>query len=841
MGTVLHGKKGFSASNLQQEILKVVNPVIDTALTRFKDSTWFDMKFDPATGKDSYDKNEWYSKDKIYSWIQGRGLETIVRTIEFNSSLSGYNLFDKETLEDNGRTLYEKLLPYFGDWTKENKRSFSVPFLLSPNFDQTERENPSLSDVAVLRGLLTWANYSDSPEKPFLIENMRILCKSNLVNDRIDFSTGKQSNHLTQGRMVVIGASMLLYETTNNPEDLMFAIDAIHNDMKFTDDQGNTMEVVGMGLELLRKYGNTIGDSQAIQEKLKTLGLEVFEKAQTPSQTIAQSLDPKTGKLTGNTSPWWSSFETVRALAEIYALEKTDVVLQKLIKHFDAIKVNYLQTSTRIPIQTVDYNGNPVDSIPATPDIDPGFHTCLPLYETYLILSDIATMQVGIATVPIKLKLGVLLRGHTSRTEVADGILDPLSMHTCIFKTSFDIFAVITADLCDIDVKWIHALYKAIHVNFGIKEENITLSTTHIHTGPFAVASEGVAPDKDLYKSLEEATLASVKSALTKAEAVEIKSGVTEVFDIGINRRMVVGDDVMMKPNFSGDIDRKLNLIGFFGQDSNLKGLMAQLALHPTTLGVAIHKHSADYLGSFYAGIKKQYDVPIIVLQGACGDTRPAILSEDKKSFVDGDEKDCQRIGKKLLEGTVSIMKNWDSQESKAIKTVSLQKEAIALKLNVPTKEEVETFLSDSEKELLEVDELTKNMDPFTKAHDSTGLFIEKAIEWAENWLIKEKEGKLEHTVLADFALMKIDDEIRIVFLTGEVFTSIGENLRKKFAGIPTLICGYYEKSIGYLPNEKAFDEGGYEVDRAFRSADFCGPFDRKVEQQVYELFESMK
>jgi len=437
--------------------------------------------------------------------------------------------------------------------------------------------------------------------------------------------------------------------------------------------------------------------------------------------------------------------------------------------------------------------------------------------------------------------MGVRLQGHTARIEGADGVLDPLSVHTCIMKTSVDVFAIISTDLIELDERWVKSLCKAIEVQFEIKQQNITLSTTHIHTGPCAIELEGLTPDKDLYTNLEDAVLLSVASALSKAESVEIKSGVTEVQGIGINRRVVVGNNVMMKPNFSGDIDKKLNLVGFFSQDGTLKGLMAQLALHPTTLGVAIHKFSADYLGPYYAGIKEQYNVPIIVLQGACGDTRPAILSEDKKSFTDGDEKDCQMIGEKLLEGTSLIMESWKNQKSKAVKMLNLNKKTIGLNLELPKKSEVEKLLADSEEELLHVDELTKNMDAFTKAHDCTALSLKETIEWSKKWLIKEKEGKLEYTILSDFALMEIDDSLKIAFLPGEAFTSIGENLRKKFDGIQTLICGYYSGSVGYLPNEIAFDEGGYEVDRAFRSYGFSGPFDRKIEKQVYDVFDELK
>lgn len=51
-----------------------------------------------------------------------------------------------------------------------------------------------------------------------------------------------------------------------------------------------------------------------------------------------------------------------------------------------------------------------------------------------------------------------------------------------------------------------------------------------------------------------------------------------------------------------------------------------------------------------------------------------------------------------------------------------------------------------------------------------------------------------------------------LVFLPGEVFTETALALREASPYPETIVGGFGENNIGYLPTEKAFDEGGYEI-----------------------------
>jgi len=54
--------------------------------------------------------------------------------------------------------------------------------------------------------------------------------------------------------------------------------------------------------------------------------------------------------------------------------------------------------------------------------------------------------------------------------------------------------------------------------------------------------------------------------------------------------------------------------------------------------------------------------------------------------------------------------------------------------------------------------------------------------------------------------------QLAIVFLPGEVFTETALAIEKTSPFAQTIVVGFSENNIGYVPTEQAFDEGGYEI-----------------------------
>jgi hypothetical protein len=85
-----------------------------------------------------------------------------------------------------------------------------------------------------------------------------------------------------------------------------------------------------------------------------------------------------TGRPTSPFCPWWSLPETVRAAALLYERRRSDAVLDIWQRASAAFFANFWRGTPPIAYQTVTTAG-PVDRVPATPDLDPGYHTGLSL------------------------------------------------------------------------------------------------------------------------------------------------------------------------------------------------------------------------------------------------------------------------------------------------------------------------------------------------------------------------------------------------------------------------------------------------------------------------------
>lgn len=74
-----------------------------------------------------------------------------------------------------------------------------------------------------------------------------------------------------------------------------------------------------------------------------------------------------------------------------------------------------------------------------------------------------------------------------------------------------------------------------------------------------------------------------------------------------------------------------------------------------------------------------------------------------------------------------------------------------------------------------------------------------------------------------------------IVGLPGEVFVQLGAEIRSRSPFPVTLIVGYANGDIGYVPTRSAYPEGGYEVDDAYRYYGYPAPLAPEAGEMMVE------
>ena len=93
---------------------------------------------------------------------------------------------------------------------------------------------------------------------------------------------------------------------------------------------------------------------------------------------VALAVSAATGEVLNPLCPWWSLPETIRTAALCYARTANPETLAVWKDAHEAFFTRYWRGTPPLAYQTMTRDG-PIDYVPATPDLDPGYHTGLSL------------------------------------------------------------------------------------------------------------------------------------------------------------------------------------------------------------------------------------------------------------------------------------------------------------------------------------------------------------------------------------------------------------------------------------------------------------------------------
>ncbi len=889
-------------SEVLKKIRRFVVPVMQTVLDRIgTDKTangWIDMKINPENGEDRYQLNYWYRKEHIYSWIQGRGLETIVGYLNWIDGLKGYNLLDVKKLYETGDQLYRNLQPLLPDYMNDESHGSSLPFVFVdkagyPALGNLKNDSgfPGISDLFVARGVVSYA-YKRGFQQDLRrsVGILRYIVDSanagELINDQIhyDGEINSEADIIKiglEGPMLAIGAASILFLASGEKQDLLRGIAAIKRIMAvhtisiephgrmvldfvnedgspylengvLQNNPGHALEIVGMALEFLRGLPQDLCTSEELnlcktwKKELKNIGRVHLHLGRSKIGTIISKVQVKNGKPVKSFSPWWSSFEAVRTCSEMLlvsdSIEEKKLFQTYILGFMKCIDDVYIKPSkSGIPIQNVDLDGNIISIIPATPDIDPGYHTGIPLFDAYEILSDYSGLLCGMGSSKLSLEMGKSLQGHVARKKPAEAVMDPLFVRSCCLETAYNRTVFVSCDILELDLEWTDELYSEIEATFGVTRSNIILSTTHTHTGPCVLNLGPSTKNMNFLPALKHSVYKAVAKGFENLIPVSAISSVGLLPEIGVNRRSLepVTKTVVMRPNPEGAQDKSLTTICFISGSGDIYGIMVNVSVHPTTLGVTISEYSGDYPGRIVTSLQSLYkNLEVIVFQGACGDVRPAITNADGTDFIDGNEEDIERMGQLIAdEISFQITKSLEKYLKGVTTCGNLYTKSryFDLQMDVPGIDaliEIKRNLQNQQE--FQTGEIP-DKDSFSAAHDDIGILLKSEINWVEAQIEKLRRGSVSSVIKAEFSICVLCENIIIITIPGEAFSQIGLNIKKIFNGYTVLLCGYSSGTIGYIPTKQAYSEGGYEVERAYRLYGFPGPLSSSVEEDIYK------
>jgi len=344
----------------------------------------------------------------IYGWIQGRGLESVATHAAF---------FDREnpalaTALDEAagplHTALDGLQAYDGHvyFTYDRNRAAVYP-------DKVEVIRPhepapdiySYSDIFAAKGLLAADHRLDRTEHQArhleffdaivtAIEEGRFQ-----IDERVPLSheeVARQPDDFGPRMILLAGGGLLrrigLADHTAYCDRFIAHVLEQHLDTKSgllrnvpgldACNVGHGIEFVGFALD----YLPTDADPSLIRTLEQILVASFRTGFVGPG--IALSVSAETGNVLNELCPWWSLPETIRSAALCYARTGNGAALDVWKAAHTAFFRNFWRGDPPVAYQTMTRDG-PIDYVPATPDLDPGYHTGLSLLAVIEIADEI--------------------------------------------------------------------------------------------------------------------------------------------------------------------------------------------------------------------------------------------------------------------------------------------------------------------------------------------------------------------------------------------------------------------------------------------------------------------
>ena len=380
-----------------------------------------------------------------------------------------------------------------------------------------------------------------------------------------------------------------------------------------------------------------------------------------------------------------------------------------------------------------------------------------------------------------------MLLGYSARQST--GINDRIYHRIVAMDDGVKQFFLVSTDICVMSPSEYDHVAAILQKDLGIDPENFWWTLTHTHSAP-EVGVPGL-PEVfmgDRYKhDVDTAYTSLVERSLIKGitearnKLAKAKLGVGWGFSqANINRRAIdVDGKASLGLNPEGAVDRKIGLIRLDKEDGSPLALIANYAIHGTVLGPAQTEISGDAPGIVSEYVEQKLGVPLLFINGAAGNLAPiySVYPNPKAGHL---SQFKVLLGDKILSANKEIV---SSRSDIKLFTGSII-------IETPRKPNLSW---------------PKDLSRYTQTLANG-----------------------DHMVLLPARFLKINEDVAIWSLPVELFCEISNEIRDRSPFPFTFFYGYTNGWLGYLPTEKEWKHGGYEIETV-------SPYTSVVEKHLKE------
>jgi len=451
-------------------------------------------------------------------------------------------------------------------------------------------------------------------------------------------------------------------------------------------------------------------------------------------------------------------------------------------------------------------------------------------------------LRAGAAKADITPPVGVDLCGYAGRPGPSVGIHDRLEAQALVLEAggwraalqglpdgvpsgSPERVAIVAADIIGFDGSLVESVRRQVAERVSLEPGGLLLAAAHTHSGPSLRCLRGMGEPNAAYLEKLAGILAdAVAQAASNLQEALIGAGKTEA-RISINRRQRTDQGTVLGKDAQKPTDPELALLRIDRAGGGPLAILMNYACHAVVLGGDNLLVSADYPGYARRLLEQRFPGAVVMFtNGACGDINPAKM---------GSFEFAQEQGERLGEAACALLggiatrpaeRLWAREAELALPTAPLPAEQQAAR--------------EFERLQAEVESLEKEGAPSGRIRAARAFR-----DWARDVLEAARQGKKQEPARSVISAVRVDD-MALVGIPAELFVEIGMEIKRRSPFKSTFVMGYAGKVVGYIPTRKAFEEGGYEVDTAYKFyglTPFLPEVHDRTEQTALRLLASLR
>ncbi|MGI5877593.1 MAG: hypothetical protein ACOX7W_03175 [Christensenellales bacterium] len=411
-------------------------------------------------------------------------------------------------------------------------------------------------------------------------------------------------------------------------------------------------------------------------------------------------------------------------------------------------------------------------------------------------------MKAAATMIDITPPIGISLCGNIREDNIARGVHDPLYCNALLLETGGVRTLLLVLDWLGVEDEDATLLRSLTAQAAGTLSERVIVSATHTHSGPRILALSGPggrSPGEEAYlRQATERIVSRVRELPESMEPVSLWRAQSQVNTLSFNRRLRLADG-SVRMNWmpvdpddvvgtTGPIDPALTVVGIRRAGGDWLALIANFALHAAVLVGQDWLWSADYVYYLRKTLREALPGnPVIhFTNGAEGDVNHLNYRDPRQ--MEG-FPEAERIGTELGFSALGALSGAVAMQGRltcVTDTVILKRRTIPEGLLRWARRKWERCGG-------KIPSLHHGIPDECYARDILHM---------------ARFAGREHAVPMTAMLL---GDVAAVTLPGEIFCQIGLNI-KKASPIPnTFLMGLSQGYCGYIPDAKAFLEGGYE------------------------------